>query len=179
MNKALKKSIDHFTQGWGEIGFFWGINKVMGQLYALLFSSHRPLTLDDMCRQLRISRGNASMNIRALKEWGVIRKVRIKGDRKDYYELDEDIWKIITHFVRERKKRELEPALGTMRQCSELVTQNQRSMNSEDKKQAAVFLQRLDSMIEISEGVNRVLEKFIKGEAVSSQSITRIPVHWK
>jgi DNA-binding transcriptional regulator GbsR (MarR family) len=179
MNKTLKKSINHFTQVWGEIGFFWGINKVMGQLYALLFSSNRPLTLDDMCRQLRISRGNASMNIRALKEWGVIRKVRIKGDRKDYYELDEDIWKIITHFVRERKKRELEPALGTMRRCSELVRQSQKSMSAEDKKQATVFLQRLDSMIEISEGVNGLLEKFIQGEEVSSQSITKIPVNWK
>ncbi len=179
MNKALQRSIEHFTQSWGEIGFFWGINKVMGQLYALLFSSDRPLTLDDMCRQLDISRGNASMNIRALKEWGVIRKVRIKGDRKDYYELDEDIWKIIIHFVRERKKRELEPVLDTMRRCSDLIRQNQKAMNAEDKKQAAVFQKRLEGMIEISEGVNRILEKFIKGEEVTSQSITKIPVNWK
>ena len=179
MNKSLQKSIDHFTQSWGEIGFFWGINKVMGQLYALLFSSKEPLTLDDMCRQLRISRGNASMNIRALKEWGVIRKVRIKGDRKDYYELDEDIWKIIIHFVRERKKRELEPVLDTMNRSADLLRQNQKTMTADERKQAAVFLKRLESMIEISEGVNRMLEKFMHGEEVTSQTITAIPVNWK
>lgn len=179
MNKSLQRSIDHFTQSWGEIGFFWGINKVMGQLYALLFSSDRPLTLDDMCRQLDISRGNASMNIRALKEWGVIRKVRIKGDRKDYYELDEDIWKIIIHFVRERKKRELEPVLDTMHRCSGLIKKDQKNMNAEERKQAAVFQKRLEGMIEISESVNRMLEKFMQGEEVTSHTITSIPVNWK
>ncbi|HNB10810.1 MAG TPA: transcriptional regulator, partial [bacterium] len=65
MHKALHKSQELFTATWGEISTFWGINKVMGQLYALLFASAKPLTLDDMCERLQISRGNASMNIRA------------------------------------------------------------------------------------------------------------------
>ncbi len=179
MNRSLEKSIDHFTQSWGEIGFFWGINKVMGQLYAVLFSSDKPLTLDDMCRQLGISRGNASMNIRALWEWGVIRKVRVKGDRKDYYELDEDIWKIITHFVRERKKRELEPALETMKHSSALLKSSLKSMSAKDKKTAMAFLNRLETMQKISEGVNGLLERFIHGEEVNSATLTSIPVHWK
>jgi DNA-binding transcriptional regulator GbsR (MarR family) len=179
MDKVLEKAIDHFSRSWGEIGFFWGINKVMGQLYAVLFSSAKPLTLDDLCRQLHISRGNASMNIRALKEWGVIRKVRIPGDRKDYYELDEDIWKIITVFVRERKKRELEPAMEAMEHSAALLKTSLKTMNAKDKKAALVFLNRLENMRKISDGVNGMLERFIHGEDVSSTTLTSIPVHWK
>jgi len=179
MHKSLARSIDHFTQSWGEVGAFWGINKVMGQLYALLFSSDRPLMLDDMCRQLAISRGNASMNIRALKEWGVIRKVRLKGDRRDFYELDEDIWKVITQFVRERKKRELEPVLDALEKSSGLIRTSLSQMSPSDKKAASVFLKRLENMYKISAGVNELLERFIQGEEVDSSELTKIPIQWK
>ncbi|MBX7150586.1 HTH domain-containing protein [bacterium] len=179
MNKALEKSVEHFTQRWGEVGSFWGINKVMGQLYALLFASDKPLTLDDMSVQLGISRGNVSMNIRALKEWGIIRKVRVKGDRKDYYELDEDMWKVIIHFVRERKKRELEPVLDTISRSSDLLRSSISSMNAVDRKKASVFLKRLDDMHKISEAVNVLLERFIQGEEVTSSTLRKIPIQWK
>ncbi len=179
MNKSLQRSIDDFTQQWGEIGAFWGINKVMGQLYALLFASDQPLTLDDMCHQLRISRGNASMNIRALKEWGVVRKVRIKGDRKDYYELDEDIWKIISHFVRERKRRELEPVLDTLQRNASLLEESMSTMNKTERKRAMVFLNRLHNMRRISEVVNQMLAGFLEGKEVHSSSLTSIPIRWK
>ncbi len=179
MDKSLKKAIEEFTGRWGEIGNFWGINKVMGQLYALLFASDAPLTLDNMCEQLGISRGNASMNIRALKEWGVIRKVRMKGDRKDYYELDEDIWKIITHFVRERKKRELEPVLDTLRRSSTLLHEALGEMNKTDRRRAQIFLSRLENMRRISETADQLLQKFIDGEEVTSSSLTSIPIRWK
>ncbi|NUM79551.1 HTH domain-containing protein [bacterium] len=179
MHKALEKSVEHFTQRWGEVGSFWGINKVMGQLYALLFASDEPLTLDDMSEQLGISRGNVSMNIRALKEWGIIRKVRIKGDRKDYYELDEDMWRVIIHFVRERKKRELEPVLDTIGRSSDLLRSSLSSMNVTDRKKAAVFLKRLDDMQKISEAVNLLLERFIQGEEVTSSTLRKIPIQWK
>lgn len=179
MHRALKKSIDDFTHQWGEIGAFWGINKVMGQLYALLFASDKPLTLDDMCRQLGISRGNASMNIRALKEWGVVHKVHVPGDRKDYYELDEDIWKIIAHFVRERKKRELEPVLRTLHRNAAGLEGSLGGMNGPERRRAAVFLSRLHNMRRISEAVDHMLQKFLDGEEVHSSSLTSIPIRWK
>ncbi|MCB0833648.1 MAG: transcriptional regulator [Bacteroidetes bacterium] len=178
MHKNFSQAIDYFTQSWGEFGFFWGINKSMGELYALLFATDAPMSLDDMCHALKISRGNASMNIRALQNWGVIRKVRIKGDRKDYYELDEDMWRTISMFIRERKKRELEPALTTMKKSANLVREAYKSMNVSDRKRAGVFLKRLDAMIEISQGVNQLLDQFIRGEEVHSSEITKIPIRW-
>lgn len=179
MHKALHKSQELFTATWGEISTFWGINKVMGQLYALLFASDKPLTLDDMCERLQISRGNASMNIRALKTWGVIRKVRVQGDRKDYYELDEDTGKIMTRFVRERKRRELEPALETMRRSAVLLRMAIPAMKNGERKQAQIFLKRIENMLMVSESINTLLERFIHGESISINQLKTIPIAWK
>lgn len=179
MSRVLTKTVESFAHDWGELSSAWGLNKVMGQLHALLLASDRPLTLDDMSEQLGISRGNASMNIRALKEWGIIRKVRVKGDRKDYYEIDEDIWRVITHFVRERKKRELEPVLDVISRSSDSLRRALPSMNATDRRTSETFLSRLDSLKQISAGVDQLLEKFIHGEEVTSTAITRIPITWK
>lgn len=179
MNRVYKKTVEEFADRWADLGSFWGINKVMGRLYAILLASDRPLTLDDMSDRLGISRGNASMNIRGLKDWGVIRKIRKKGDRRDYYEVDEDIWKMITLFVRERKKRELEPVLDILYRSEGLLRQNLTGMADADRKTSEVFLGRLENLRQISSGVNQLLEKFIQGEEVTSTSLTKIPISWK
>jgi len=179
MKESLVNAVESFAQDWGELSSYWGLNKVMGQLHALLLASEKPLTLDDMCERLGISRGNASMNIRALKEWGIIRKVRVKGDRKDYYEIDEDIWRVITHFVRERKKRELEPVLDVISRSSDSLKRAMPDMNASDKRASETFLARLENLKQISTGVDQLLEKFIHGEEVTSTSLTQIPITWK
>jgi DNA-binding transcriptional regulator GbsR (MarR family) len=79
----------------GRITAFWGFSKIMGQLYGLLYLSPKPLTLDEMAETLSISKGNVSINIRALERWNMVRQVWVKGDRKDFYESETDFWKII------------------------------------------------------------------------------------
>jgi DNA-binding transcriptional regulator GbsR (MarR family) len=98
----------------GRITSFWGFSKIMGQLYGLLYLSPKPLTLDEMAENLQISKGNVSINIRALERWNMVRQVWIKGDRKDFYEAETDFWKIIRGVLKEREKKEFDQALGAI-----------------------------------------------------------------
>ncbi len=98
----------------GRITSFWGFSKIMGQLYGLLYLSPKPLTLDDMSESLSVSKGNVSINIRALERWNMVRQVWIKGDRKDFYEAETDFWKIIRGVLKEREKKEFDQALGAI-----------------------------------------------------------------
>ena len=103
-----------FIQAWGTLGSSWGINKVMAQIHALLLISPKSMTTDDIMEELKISRGNANMNIRALMDWGIVEKELIVGERKDHYRAGKDIWELARQVSRERRKREIEPILKVL-----------------------------------------------------------------
>ena len=100
-----------FISSWGAFGTHWGINRTMAQIHALLLVSADPMNQDDIMEQLKVSRGNANMNIRELIDWGLVERVTIPGERKEYFIAEKDIWKVSTQIVHERKKRELNPML--------------------------------------------------------------------
>lgn len=89
----------------------------MAQIHALLITSPTPLTTDQVMAELKISRGNAHMNLRELTGWGLVRSVIRKGERKEYFEAEKDVWTMFTIIVRERKRREIEPALQALQRC--------------------------------------------------------------
>jgi DNA-binding transcriptional regulator GbsR (MarR family) len=128
----------------------------MGQIHALLMISPKPLTTEDMMDELAISRGNASMNIRALMDWGIVSKVAVPGDRKEYYKSEKDIWALARQVARERRKRELEPILKVLKEVNEA-----QSDNSEDSKEFKKVVKELKTFAEKSDGL---LETFIKAE---------------
>jgi len=102
---------DIFIEGWGRLGTTWGISKVMAEIYALLYLSPEPMTLEDMSDKLKTSRSNASLNVRALVDLGVVKKVIVRGDRKDYYTSEENISKVAKLLAIAKKKKELDPAM--------------------------------------------------------------------
>lgn len=103
-----------FIQAWGTLGSSWGINKVMAQIHALLLVSPKSMTTDEIMDELKISRGNANMNIRALMDWGIVEKELIVGERKDHYRAGKDVWELARQVSRERRKREIEPILKVL-----------------------------------------------------------------
>ena len=106
-----------FIAQWGALGSAWGINRTMAQIHALLMVAPEPLSTDDVMAELKISRGNANTNLRELVHWGLLRVTRQPGDRKEYFEAEKDIWKMFCAIIRERKKREIEPALAALERC--------------------------------------------------------------
>jgi DNA-binding transcriptional regulator GbsR (MarR family) len=116
----LKEAREKFIEAWGTFGSAWGINRSMAQVHALLLISHEPLSTEDVMEQLNISRGNANMNMRALIDWSLVRRVLKSGERREFFEAEKDVWKVATHITRERKKRELEPLIRLLDQMQDI-----------------------------------------------------------
>lgn len=116
---ALEDTRRNFIVQWGALGSQWGINRTMAQIHALLMTAPGPMSTDEVMAELQISRGNAHTNIKELVGWGLLRNIVRIGERKEYFEAEKDVWKIFTIVARERKRRELDPALGVLHQCAE------------------------------------------------------------
>lgn len=109
---------EKFLQEWGVLGTQWGINRTMAQIHALLLISPEPLCVKDIMQELKISLGNANMNLRALMDWGLIYKVANPGDRKDFYVAEKDFWEVVKRIIKKRKERELVPVLKMLDEVS-------------------------------------------------------------
>ena len=116
----LAEAKQQFIASWGAFGTHWGINRTMAQIHALLLVSADPLSQDDLMEQLNVSRGNANMNIRELIDWGLVDRIIIPGERKEYFSAEKDIWQVATQIVKERKKRELNPMLKLFENLEEV-----------------------------------------------------------
>jgi DNA-binding transcriptional regulator GbsR (MarR family) len=100
-----------FVLHFGEMGSRWGVNRTVGQIYALLFLSREPLNAETITDALGISRSNTSMGLKELQSWNLVRLKHFQGDRRDYFTTPEDLWEIVRILVAERKKREIDPTL--------------------------------------------------------------------
>jgi DNA-binding transcriptional regulator GbsR (MarR family) len=116
--EKLKQARDEFVAQWGALGTQWGINRTMAQIHALLMTAPQPMTTDEVMEDLKISRGNAHTNLKELVAWGLIRVVVKKGERREFFEAEKDVWSIFTIVARERKRREIEPALAILNKCA-------------------------------------------------------------
>lgn len=113
---TLTASVQAFVLHFGEMGSRWGINRTVGQIYALLFLSPDPLNADQITESLGISRSNTSMGLKELQSWNLVRLQHLPGDRREYFSTPEDIVEIAMTLVEERRKRELDPTLTLLRQ---------------------------------------------------------------
>ncbi len=117
--QKLQKARDEFVAQWGAVGTQWGINRTMAQIHALLMTAPEALTTDEVMAHLEISRGNAHSNLKELVAWGLVRVVVKKGERREFFEAEKDVWQIFIIIARERKRREIDPALGILSRCAE------------------------------------------------------------
>lgn len=145
MSNVLAEAQAELVRRWGEMGGYWGINRTMAEIHALLFVTRQPLCTDDVMARLHISRGNASMNLRALVDWGLIRRVHKLGDRKEYFEADTDVWHMFETIMRERRRREVEPIIATIDRCAEVVNA-QADTDAEHAADMAEFRRRIDEL---------------------------------
>lgn len=113
MNMTPK--IQSFVLHFGEMGSRWGINRTVGQMFALIVMSEEALNADDLAAALSISRGNVSMGLKELQSWRLIKPTHVPGDRKEYYSPDGDLWQLATKVLEERRKREMDPTLSMLR----------------------------------------------------------------
>jgi DNA-binding transcriptional regulator GbsR (MarR family) len=115
--KPLPEAIEKFILHWGDMGSQWGVNRTVAQIHALLYVSERPLTSDEIAATLGVARSNVSISIRELLGWELIRRVPIRGERRDHFEAVSDIWELVRRIAAGRKAREIDPALAALKAC--------------------------------------------------------------
>ncbi len=112
---TLSPLVRCFVSHFGEMGSRWGINRTVGQIYALIFVSTHPLHADDIGDALEISRSNVSMGLKELQAWRLVHLRHLPGDRREYFEAPTDAWEIFRTLAEERRRREIEPTLSMLR----------------------------------------------------------------
>jgi DNA-binding transcriptional regulator GbsR (MarR family) len=143
----LPPAIERFVLHWGDMGSQWGVNRTVAQIHALLYVSEVPLTAEDIAAALDVARSNVSNSLKELLAWNLIRRVPVKGDRRDHFEAECDIWELVGRIAAGRKAREIDPALAALRACVAEAEQ--------DKSVNAVAARRLKEMLAFTETVDR------------------------
>ena len=144
---------EKFLQTWGALGSHWGINKTMAQIHALLMVSPDSLSMEEVMEDLNISRGNASMNLRALIDWGLIFKEYKSGERREYFLAEQDIDQLARKIAIERSKREIKPTLR--------VLEDVQSLESDGSKESLKFKAKTKELYEFVSKADTMLEKIV------------------
>lgn len=103
---------------WGEMASRWGVSRSVAQMHALLYLAPEPLTADEIAATLNVARSNVSVSIKELQAWDLVSVTHQLGDRRDYFQARKDIWEVLTMIMDGRKKREIDPTLQMLRECS-------------------------------------------------------------
>jgi len=121
----------------------------MAQIHALLLVSPEALSAEEIMNKLKISRGNANMNIRALIDWGLVFKELKAGERKEYFVAEKDMWEVVKNIIIQRKKRELEPMLRVLDEISSVEEVDQESREfAEIVREIKLFSSKADSTLD-------------------------------
>ncbi len=160
MEQPTNDTVQQFVEAWGAMGALWGINRSVARVHALLMATEGHLSLEEIAERLQMSKGNASMSLRELRTFGVVRQVEVPGDRRDFYVTEPDVWTMFFRILKERKRREFDPALDAIHQLLE-----------QPSARGAV-LGRLEQMSELLATVEGVVNRFLKDPASSRAALS-------
>jgi DNA-binding transcriptional regulator GbsR (MarR family) len=146
----------NFIQAWGTLGSSWGINKAMAQIHALLLVATDPLSADDIMEELQMSRGNVNMNLRALMDWGIVKKEHRVGERKEFFSTGKDIMELARQVSKERRRREIDPIIQVLQQV--------HGVSGDNKKAVSEFKKVTADLLGFTLKVDSLIEKFIKSD---------------
>ncbi|NRB58353.1 MAG: ArsR family transcriptional regulator [Winogradskyella sp.] len=144
---------EKFISTWGSLGTLWGINKAMAQIQALLFVSTKPLSMEDIMTELKISRGNTSMNLRNLVDWGIVTKVLISGERREFFTTEKDVQELAKIIAKERSRREIKPVIKVLEEVS--------SIEDDGSKQTQELIKQTKALMELANDMDTLMNKLI------------------
>jgi DNA-binding transcriptional regulator GbsR (MarR family) len=156
----LSPIVATFVLHFGEMGSRWGINRTVGQIYALLYLADAPLNADDITELLTVSRSNVSMSLKELQSWNLVRLKYIPGDRREYFTTPEDIWQIVRTLAEQRRRREVDPTLSVLRDL--IVTEP----SNESDQRAQLRLREMHDLIELLTGWADEVQKLKTGDLI-------------
>jgi DNA-binding transcriptional regulator GbsR (MarR family) len=152
-----------FIESIGKLAESFGLNKSIAQLYAMLYLSDKPLSLDEIADRLGVSKGNISINIRELANWGAVRNIWVKGSRKDYYEADADVKKVFVNKLKASAAKRIGEVSSMIDEFKAIVASANGELTEEEKRVAKIYQQKLKKIEDMKYLVSKalaVVEKF-------------------
>lgn len=143
-----------FINAWGSLATQWGINRTMAQIHALLFITSGPLSVEELMEELQISRGNTSMNLRQLMDWGIVFKEIRSGDRREYFYTEKDVHELARIIMAERSRREIQPTIRILSEVSEL--------KEDGTAETMEFIKQTKAMFELTSTADSMINKMVK-----------------
>ncbi|MBD3864320.1 MAG: DNA-binding transcriptional regulator GbsR (MarR family) [Olleya marilimosa] len=144
---------DKFISTWGSLGSLWGINKAMAQIQALLFISTKPLSMEEIMEDLKISRGNTSMNLRQLMDWGIVTKTLVAGERKEFFTTEKDVQELARIVAVERSRREIKPVVKVLDEVS--------SIKDDGTAKTKELIKQTKALHELTETMDVMINKLV------------------
>jgi DNA-binding transcriptional regulator GbsR (MarR family) len=145
----------------GSLMELWGFRRQLGRIWAVLFLSDRALAAPDLCERLRISTGLLSMSLAELRHWGVVRSVVVPGDRKEHFEAETNVWRLVARVLREREKRAVEEALATFERALAELRSALADVDPAVKAGARFRAKRLEVLADLSRAALNVLRLLV------------------
>ncbi len=163
--ERLADAHQQFVEQWGRMAAVWGVPRSMAEVHALLFVEGRSVNADELVLRLGISRGNASMTLRTLVDWGIVQRTHNKADRKDYYQAEQDVLTLFSTVIRVRKQREIDPLLALVGECRKAAAMVPRSGADHETTTRAGELDRKLNDIELFVcSANALATQFLSGD---------------
>ncbi|WP_242342103.1 GbsR/MarR family transcriptional regulator [Anaeromyxobacter terrae] len=165
---ALTRADLAVADGVGALMELWGFRRQLGRVWAVLFLSERPLAAPELCDRLHISTGLLSMSLAELRHWGVVRTVPIAGDRKEHFEAETNVWKLVAKVLREREKRAVEEALATFERALQELRAATADVDPAVKAAARFKVRRLEQLADLSRAALNVLKLLVDSARVDA-----------
>jgi DNA-binding transcriptional regulator GbsR (MarR family) len=158
----------------GRLIEFWGFKRNMGRVWTVLYLSPEPLSAEDLRHALGLSSGAVSMTLSELARWGVVRKVWIQGERKDFYAAEVQLWRMISRVFSEREKSEIIAAIDSFEEAlSELDRIRRTSGDASARARAELQHHRISQLLELARLGRRLLDVFLSTAKIDAEPLVR------
>ena len=171
MAKKLSQVKQDFTEGLSQISRFWGFPKGMGAIFAVLYISPIPLSLDEIVEQTGLTKGAISTEVRTLARMGLVHRSSKLADRKDYYEAENDFYKSIRSILKERQNSEFDRAL---RSVQETLKELEAGSVSGDEAEVKFVHERIKALQEFFDAIDTLTSAVIKLEKLGLGNVAKI-----
>jgi DNA-binding transcriptional regulator GbsR (MarR family) len=161
LEQRLLEVEDQFVGLWRTMSSLWGISPTMAEIHGLLYITGAALSMDEIMERLEISRGNVSMNLSKLLEWGLVQRVHKRGDRRDYYQSLTDVWEMFTLVAAQRKRREIDPILTTLKRCREELSPEKMGTLADEEPARARF-ERVNNLLSVLARLDSLAQGFLE-----------------
>jgi DNA-binding transcriptional regulator GbsR (MarR family) len=163
---TLSPVSQRFILHWGEMGTRWGVNRTVAQVNALLYLSDRPLSAEEIADTLQVARSNVSTSLRELLGWGIVHAAPVLGDRRQHFQSIKDVWELFRVVMQERKKRELDPTIQVVRECT---AEAERLGSSEEYTRG-----RLEALLGFMTTMDGLFEEYQRLPPAAARGIARL-----